>query len=158
MSENQIDLAFVQEPYIMSNDLAGIPELFRTYVSGNGRKRSTLFVNNKEINILLLTQLSDEDCIVAVISYRNMKFYGISLYFDITEDIEMNIKKTEQILNHLKGQGLLIAVDSNVRSEIWYDAIINQQGKVLEEFLTIYNLYIVNDRSEPTFEMTRGSS
>jgi hypothetical protein len=28
----------------------------------------------------------------------------------------------------------------------------------LEEFLTIYNLYIVNDRSEPTFEMTRGSS
>jgi hypothetical protein len=28
----------------------------------------------------------------------------------------------------------------------------------LEEFLTIYNLYIVNDRSEPTFETKRGSS
>jgi hypothetical protein len=26
----------------------------------------------------------------------------------------------------------------------------------LEEFLTIYNFYIVNDRSEPTFETTRG--
>jgi len=28
----------------------------------------------------------------------------------------------------------------------------------LEDFLTIYNLYIVNDRSEPTSETTRGSS
>jgi len=28
----------------------------------------------------------------------------------------------------------------------------------LEDFLTISNLYIVNDRSEPTFETTRGSS
>jgi hypothetical protein len=28
----------------------------------------------------------------------------------------------------------------------------------LEDILTIYNLYIVNDRSEPTFETTRGSS
>jgi hypothetical protein len=60
--------------------------------------------------------------------------------------------------NGLKGQGLLIAVDSNTRSKTWYDTITNQRGKVLEEFLTIYNLHIVNERSEPTFEKTRGSS
>jgi hypothetical protein len=30
--------------------------------------------------------------------------------------------------------------------------------EVLEDFLTTSNLYIVNDRSEPTFETTRGSS
>jgi hypothetical protein len=95
---------------------------------------------------------------VAEISYRNTKFYGINLYFDITEDIEMNIRKTEKTLNYLKGHGLLIAVDSNARSKTCYDAITNQQGKVLEEFLTIYNVYPVNDRSEPTFETTRGSS
>jgi hypothetical protein len=95
-------------------------------VSGNGRKRSTLFVNNKETDVVLLTQLSDEDCIVAEISYRNTKFYGISLHFDITEDIEMNIQKTEQSLNYLKGHGLLTAVKSNARSKTWYDAITNQ--------------------------------
>jgi hypothetical protein len=38
MNENQIDLAFVQEQYIIHNDLAGIPRSLRTYVSGNGRK------------------------------------------------------------------------------------------------------------------------
>jgi hypothetical protein len=85
-------------------------------MSGNGMKQSTLFANNKEINIVLLTQLSDEDCIVTEISYRNTKFYEISLYFDIKEDIEMNIRKTEQILNYLKGHSLPTAVDSNARS------------------------------------------
>ena len=155
MSENPIDLAFVQEPYIIRNDLAGVPKLLRTYVSGNGRKRSALLVNNKEKEIVLITQFSD-DCSVAEINYRNTKFCGINSYFDITEEIEINIRKTEQILNYSKGQGLLIAADSNARSKTWYDTITNQ-GEVLEGFLTIRNLYIVNDGSEPTFE-TRGSS
>ena len=117
MSENQIDLAFVQEPYTIRNNLAGIPKSLRTYVSGNGRKRSPLLVNNKEIDVVLITQFSDKDCIVAEISYRNTKFCGISSYFDITEDIEINIRKTEQILNYSKGQGLLIAADSNTRGK-----------------------------------------
>jgi hypothetical protein len=114
-------------------------------------------VNNKELDVVLIIQLSDEDCIVAEISYRKTKFYGISSYFDSAEDIETNIRKTEQILNHANGHGLLIAVDSNARSKTCYDTITNERGKALEDFLTIYNLHIVNDRSEPTFE-TRGSS
>ena len=86
MCENQIDLAFVQQPYIIHNNLAGIPKSLRTYVSGNGRKRrSVLLVNNKEIDLILITQISDEDCIVAEISYGNTKFYGISSYFDIIQ-------------------------------------------------------------------------
>jgi len=97
INENQIDLAFVQEPYIIHNNLARIPKSLRTYVSGNGRKRSALLVSNKEIDVVLITQLSDEDCIVVEISYGNFKLYGISSYFDITEDIEINIRKIEHI-------------------------------------------------------------
>ena len=160
MSENQIDLAFVQEPYIIHNNVAGIRKSLTTYVSVNGRKRSALLVNNKEIDVVIITQFSDEDCIVAEISYGNTKFYGISSYFDITEDIEINIRKMEHILNYSKGQGLLIAAASNARSKTWYDTITNKRGKVLEDFLNIYNVYtyIVNHRTEPTFETTRGSS
>ena len=54
MSEKQIDLAFVQEPYIMSNHLPGIPKSLRTYVSGNGRKRSARLVNNKETDQIFI--------------------------------------------------------------------------------------------------------
>jgi len=119
MSENQIDLALVQELYIICSDLVGIPRSLRTYVSGNGRKLSALLVNNKEIEVVLITQFSDKDCIWQK-CYRNSKFYEISSYFDITEDFEINIRKTEQILNYSKGQGLLIAADSSARSKTWY--------------------------------------
>ena len=93
---------------------------------------------------------------MAEITYRNTKFYGIRLYFDITEDIQINIRKT----TNFKPQAgkVLIAADSNARSKTWYDTITNQRGNVLEDFLTISNLYIVNERSEPTFETTRVSS
>jgi hypothetical protein len=158
MSSYQIDLAFIQKPYIIRSNLAGIPKSLRTYASGDGRKRSALLVNNKEVDVVLITQHSNEDCIVAEISYRNNKFYGASLYFDILEDIEINIRNTEKILNYSKGQGLLIAADCNARSETWYDTMTNQRGKALEDFITIQHLNIVNVRSEPTFETTRGSS
>jgi hypothetical protein len=95
---------------------------------------------------------------VAEISYKNRKFYGASLYFDILEDNESNIRKTGKILNYTKGQGLLITADCNARSKTWYDTMTNQRGKNLEDFITIHNLKIVNVRSEPTFETTRGSS
>jgi len=117
INENQIDLVFVQEPYIIRNNLAGIPKSLRTYVCGNGRKRSALLVNNKERYVVFITQLSGENCIVVEICYGNFKFYGICLYFDITEDIEINIRKIGHILNYSKGQGLLIAADSNARSK-----------------------------------------
>ena len=126
LRENQIDIAFVQEPHVIHSDLAGIPKSLRTYVSGNGRIRSALLVNNKEIDVVLITQLSDGDCVVAEIRHRNTKFCGISLYFYITEDIEINIRKTEQIQKYLKGQGLLMALDSNARSKTWHDTITNQ--------------------------------
>jgi len=158
INENKIDLAFVQKPYIVGNNLAGIPKSLRSYVCGNGRKRPAPLVNNKEIDLLLVTQLSDEDCVVVEISYGNFKFYGISSYFDITEDFEINTRKIEHILNYSKGQGLLIAADTNARSKTWYDTITNQRGKALEDLLTIYNLHIENYRTEPTFETTRDSS
>jgi sialic acid synthase SpsE len=106
-------------------------------MSGNRRKRSALLVNNKEIDIVLITLFSDKDCIVAEISYRNTKFYGITSYFEITEETEINIRKTEQILNYSKGQGLLIAADSNARSETCYDTITINEGKFWKIFLPI---------------------
>ena len=102
MTDNQIDLAFIQEPYNIRNHLAGILKSLRTYVSGDGRKRSSLFVNNKEIDVVFITQHSDEDCAVVEITYRNTKFYGISLYFDITKVIEI-IRKTEKNFKLHKG-------------------------------------------------------
>jgi len=71
---------------------------------------------------------------VTEIIYGNTKFYGIISYVDITKDIEINIRKIEDIVIYSKGQGLLIAADSNARSKTCYDIRTNQRGKTLEEY------------------------
>jgi hypothetical protein len=40
---------------------------------------------------------------VVEISYRNTKFHGISSYFDITENTEINIRKTRTDFKLFKG-------------------------------------------------------
>jgi len=51
------------------------------------------------------------------------------MYFDITEEIEKVLEKIDQIMEFTKGNGLIIAVDSNARSAGWNDIETNKRGK-----------------------------
>jgi hypothetical protein len=154
-----IDIAFLQEPYTNLNNVAGFPKSFKILSHGNGRKRSAIIVNNNNIDAIKINQVSDEDGIVMEFSYKNLQFYGASMYFDIEIEIERDIGKVEQIKELAKGKGLILAIDSNARSKLWHDINTNQRGKTLEEFLITSDLHLMNEaKSIPTFEIIRGCS
>ena len=53
-----------------------------------------------------------------------------------------------------KGNGLVIAVDSNSKSTAWHDSQTNKRGKTLEEYIISKNLHTMNEESEQsTFRM-----
>ena len=156
---NNIDVAFVQEPYIVLNNVAGFPKSFRICAHGNGRKRSAIIVNNNKIDAIAIRQVSDEDATLIELSYSGLNFYGASLYFPIDREIERDIELLEEIMQLTKGKGLLLSIDSNSRSKLWYDTITNQRGKLLEDFIITRDLILMNvDTSSPTFETIRGRS
>ena len=73
------------------------------------------------------------------------------MYFDSRRDIEEDIRQLGKVMDYTKGNGLIIAVDSNARSKMWHDTITNQRGKILEEFIICNDLHSVRiDNS--TFE------
>lgn len=159
INELNIDLVFVQEPYLINNKLAGIPKKFKTFTYGNDRKRAAVIVNNCEVDVIMINQLSNKDCVVVEVSMRDLRFYAVSKYFDYDENIEQDIVEIESILEYVKGQGLLIAADTNSRSKLWFDTVTNFRGKKLEEFITTSDLNILNEDNEtPTFETVRGQS
>ena len=41
----------------------------------------------------------------------------------ISAETEEDIRQLEKVMDYTKGNGLLIAVDSNARSKMWYDTI-----------------------------------
>jgi len=116
-------------------------------------------VANKKIDVLLISQLSEEDIVAVEITQGNLKFIAISIYLDADNEISTDLKKLENMLRLAKGRGLLVAMDSNARSKTWHDLLTNRRGTLLEEFLICNRLHIANEDSElTTFVSNRGNS
>ena len=87
------------------------------------------------------------------------KIILVSMYFDREIPIEIDLGKTEKLMQHAKGAGVLTATDSNSRSTLWHDTLTNTRGRILEEFITSKQLHIMNkEGSNTTFRNRIGAS
>ena len=86
------DVAFLQEPYTIRNNVAGFPKSFKIFAYGNGKKRTAVIVNNN-IDAVPIRQVSDEDATLIEISYKGLNFYTTSLYFATDRDTERDMEK-----------------------------------------------------------------
>ena len=108
---------------------------------------------------MLIKQLSDSDTIVLEVTLDNAKIVYVSMYLDINQHLHDNIINIEAIIQHAKGAGILLAMDSNSRSTMWHDTQTNTRSRILEEFLSSNQLHILNEDSDyTTFSSARGSS
>ena len=116
-------------------------------------------MNNKRVDTILLKQLSDEDAVVIELIFGYKKVIIASMYFDINRCIGIDLRKIEAIIQHAQDAGILIAMDSNVRSSSWRNILTNGTGRTLEEFLISQQLYIMNEESSlTTFQGSHGKS
>ena len=107
----------------------------------------------------LINQLSDADSVAVGVLKGSLKFMITSIYFDRGRSIEMDLVKIDAVLEHAKGAGVLIAMDSDSRSTLWYDTVTNTRGRTLEEYMTSNHLNIMNEDSRnTTFRNRIGSS
>jgi alkylated DNA nucleotide flippase Atl1 len=128
-------------------------------VSGAGRKRAAIVINNKQIDTILLTQLSEEDAVVLETRVDKATLIIASMYFHINRPIDIDLQKMQAILTHAKGVGTIFGIDSNARSTSWHDVLTKKRGKSLEEFLLSRQLHITNEESCcTTFRTCRGAS
>ena len=159
IQQDHTDIVFVQEPYLYQNKTAGITRTHRTYTAHEEKNRTAIIIANKNIDAVLIKQLSDRDTVVIEMRYKSIGILAASIYCDINEDIDKNTSKIDEILRFNKSTGILIAMDSNSRSAVWHDRHTNSRGKTLEEYLISRDLHIKNEESEHnTFHSRRGSS
>jgi hypothetical protein len=157
--QHNIDIAFVQEPYIVHNRVAGFPKGLKIHTQGEGRIRAAILINNYEIDAITITQGSNEDAVLTEIRYKGLRVFGASIYMPIDRDINTDINTLENILQYTMGEGLLLAMDSNARSKLWHDKQTNARGRTLEEYIIAKDLHIINaETGVPTFETIRGRS
>lgn len=114
-----IDITFVQEPYTVLNKVAGLPKSFRIFAHGSNRKRSAIIVNNNQVDVIAISQVSHENIILTEFRYD--------------WDIERDLQAIEDILQLTKGEGIILTIDSNARSKLWSDTCTNARGRALED-------------------------
>jgi exonuclease III len=159
IAEEGIDIVFIQEPYIIQNKVIGISKKYKTYTGPEGRRRAAIVVANNKLDTTLIQQLSDADVVTVEITIGNLNIIMVSMYFDREKPIQPDLAKMELTIQHAKGTAVLFATDSNARSTLWHDKFTNSRGRILEEFLTSNQLYIVNkDSNNTTFRNSLGTS
>jgi len=94
-----VDIAFVQEPYTLHNNVAGFSKGFKIFAHGGGRKRAAIIINNKEVDVITIAQGSHEDAILTEIRYKRLSLYGASLYLPIDRDIVRDLDTIDNILH-----------------------------------------------------------
>ena len=116
ISTDKIGMALIQELYHYQGKRTGITKGYRTYAYGKGKHRAAIIVQDKTIDVLVITQISDKDAVLLEINNAKLRFYAANVYFDFNEPIDNNIKRVERILKFTKGKKLLLAMDTNSRS------------------------------------------
>jgi hypothetical protein len=156
--DNKIDIMCIKEPYIHQGKAEGIDSNYRTYTAGEAQSRTAITIRNKEVDTMLISQLSDEDTITLEI-IRGDTVILVSMYWDRQKPIEQELNKVDKILQHGKRVGVIITKDSNARSTSWHDTTTNNRGKQLEEYIISKQIHIMNEPgTKTTFENRIGKS
>ena len=159
VEEEGTDILCIQVQYMIGNKIAGLPQSHKVFTSGERRKRVAIVINNKQVDTILINQLSDEDAVVLETKVVTARIIIASMYFDINQPINIHMQKIDATLAHAKGERILIAMDSNSRSTMWHNVLTKKTGKTLEEFPMSKQLHIINKESCcTTFRTSQGAS
>jgi hypothetical protein len=96
--------------------------------------------------------------ILTEIRYKGAKLVGTSLYLPIDREIDRNLKKIEDIIQLSNGDGLILAIDSNARSKLWFDKRTNTRGQAIEELIISRDLLIINEESDTPHSKQSGDA
>ena len=102
VEKEKTDIIFIQEPYLNKHKMTGITRSFRSYLSPADNSRAAIVITNKEIDAVLITQISNSDIVLLEIAYKKTKAFIASAYFDITTNIEDELNRLDQILELTK--------------------------------------------------------
>jgi len=64
IEEEGTDILCIQVQYMIRNKIVGLPQSYKVFASGEGRKWAVIVINNKKVDTILINQLPDKDAVV----------------------------------------------------------------------------------------------
>lgn len=128
--------------------------------------KAAIYLPRHDVGCLFLQQLSTTHCAVAHLPTWDI--YLVSGYFQYSQDIEVHLHQLERVLDALQGKKVLIGVDSNAHSPMWFSETrhyigrgyeINRKRHLMEALILGRDLALHNVAGQPwTFCTVNGES
>ena len=152
-------IVLMTEPYTYENKITGLPGGTKLVYSrskpGGARVRAGIAAS-LDVNITSMDSWCNEDCAVALARIGGEQTVLVSLYMDITKQVQPRWLDDLMRMIEEKRYPVIMGIDSNAHSTM-YGPTNNVRGSQFEDFVLQYGLKIENLGDTPTFETRRGS-
>ena len=164
MYEKNVSVALLQEPYLKCNKVCGLPSGLKIFVAGDGR--AAVVVRDASLECMLVKECTSDRGVCVWIKGLLGELYVVSVYCRYNFPIEPYISYMEEVLARLNNRPVMIGLDSNAVSPLWFSKIRRrannttiERGWLLEELIIDRGVVVVNQPSENyTFSTLRSKS
>lgn len=159
MSEMKIDILCIQEPFCYKGKVRGYnsPNLTKIEPQNCSYSWVAAVVNNQKVEVLLNVGKQSEHIMCFKVMTGGTGFLIVNLYCQPSASLRGFLDKLQSLINEFSAEKVLIMMDSNAKSSLWYAEATDKKGTQLEEFISENNLMVLNKpNNPPTYISTRG--
>lgn len=157
MVENNIDIALVQEPWVVNGRITGLGDSKGWIISDplDEKPRTCVIIRNN-VKFTPLTNFCSRDLVVIKTTInvgggeREILLGSAYLPYDQNPPPTGELKKVVTFAQNKRWE-ILLGCDANAHHIIWGSSNINTRGELLLQYLIANNIGICNEGNEPTF-------
>ena len=151
LSKFKCFVCLIQTPHFYELKPSSIDQRFPRFCMVLVPKKSwprAMIIAAKGLKIFMIEASSSRDTTCINLHNSNEELIICSAYQDITFPEVINT--VDKCVEHSKtcNKPILIGADSNAHSQLWMSEIENQRGEILEDFITLNNLFVCNIGNE----------
>jgi hypothetical protein len=121
--------------------------------------KSAIVITSNRLQTVNITSYATNYLCVCNIEFAHKIITLISIYCSPLTSLTDELNELQNVLNNIRSDGHIIAIDSNAHSRVWFNRNDDQRGNEINDFIAQNNLILINNNSEcPTYETTGGKS
>lgn len=160
MREKNLDILCIQEPYVFKGKVRGYTSSGLRVTQPDSDIPWVAIVSAEDkIQIFRLAVGKSDHVMCVQVKSECEEMYIINAYCQFSLPIVPILETIETIIQKIGNIKVLITMDSNAKSHMWFSKETDERGKIVEEFLLRNDLYILNEpNNAPTYLTTKGDS
>ncbi|CAG4936217.1 unnamed protein product [Parnassius apollo] len=153
VTDNQIDIVFVNEPYVGSGTyMRRCPGYHIHQFSTKHHVKACILIKQNIGSSLGISEDSTSNICIVQITTNGKKIFLISVYVEPNTDESNTINTLELFLQKTKNYSHIICGDFNGWHPLWNSSRANRRGNIIADLLTTNDLNLCNSGNVPTFE------